>query len=300
MRSARNIPQVMLQRYNQIRSKNTGRLICAFEGADDVAFYGALSIRLTGKSSYTPMVCDGKDGVLELRVILSRNVAADAQNVLFFIDKDFDGLKGHNPGRDLYCTPTYSIENLLIDIRVVETLMRGEYRCNDEDGDEEVRRIADLYKDRLEEFLVSMRGANQLIHYARAKAIRLSSIDNDIKKYVRVSLDAITQPNPATPAWQLVGLPHEVKPEELADCEPLFDRLDRVRDWRGKFIFSFFRRFLADLKEDRGSRAPQYFKKRASMSFVPQGDIIRTLASIIAIPPCLELFIGREMSGATH
>lgn len=296
LRLAREIPQVALLRYNQIRSKSTGQLILAFEGKDDVAFYDAILIRLLGKVDYAPLVCDGKDRVLGLRVLLSRSTTAGAKDVRYFIDKDFDGLKGHKPGNDLYCTPTYSIENLLVDEQILLTLLRGEYRCSDENAADDIARIRGLYGDRLTEFLGLLKETNQLIHYARTLNIHINSIENDLKKYVQVSLEQVHSANPRTPPWKLIGMPKEVPNVDLVPYDHAFNELDPIREWRGKFVFAFFRKFLAELKEDRGCKAPRYFNKRAVMSFNPQGDITRSLASIAEIPPCLAEFFRRAMS----
>jgi hypothetical protein len=268
MRQGRTIPQVALQKYNQLRSKNPGKLIFAFEGFDDVAFYDAMFISL----------------------VLSRNVAIDSDKVRYFVDNDFDGLKGHPEGADIYCTPSYSFENLLVDKSTLEILLRGEFRCSDENGDVDVSNVLSMFDSRVNEFNHYMRDVNFLIFYARKTGIKISDITEDLKKYVSVRCDKVAPVASKSEFHNLVGYDATPDPVNMAPYGNEFDKLNPRIEWRGKFIFSFFRKFLMDLKEDRGSKSPKHFISRANMSFSPGGDIVRTLASIITVPDCFYNF----------
>jgi hypothetical protein len=226
-----------------------------------------------------------------LRAILPFLCKIQAKDVRYFIDKDFDGLKGHPAGNDLYCTHTYSIENILVNLKVLKMLLQGEYRCNDENGSEDISNISELYCNRLTEFIQIIKNANQIIHYARTENLSCCSIDNDLKKYASINLEHVKPAESESELWRIVGMLSEVSLDVLASREQDFISLDPIQDWRGKYYFAFFRKFLADLKDDRGSKAPKYFKQRANMSFSPQADIIRPLASIVDIPQCLSIFI---------
>ncbi len=291
MRRGREIPQVTLQRYNLLRSKHPGKFIFSFEGFDDVSFYDVM-FRRTKSVSYVPFVCKGKDKVLDLRLLLSRNIAKDCDRVRYFIDKDFDGLKGHPPGLDVYCTPCYSFENLLVNKTVLQILLTGEYRCSDENADADIDIVTRVFDERLSEFIECMHEANLLIYHARKNGIKLSDIKEDLNKYLSVTAGLVKLVINKGDLHQLVGYCEEPKQAEILASKIDFDKLDPCLDWRGKFIFSFFRKFLLDIKEDRGSKAPQYFASRANMSFTPGGDIIRSLASIISIPACFATFVS--------
>lgn len=291
MRKARNIPQVTLQKYNQLRSRCPGSTIWALEGFDDVTFYDAINFRIKS-IEYVPFVCKGKDKVLDLRLMLSRNTSADRGRVRYFVDSDFDGLKGQSSGEDIYCTPSYSFENLLVSRDVLKPLLRSEYRCVGEFGNSDIERIERVFDERLAEFIDCMRRANHLIYFARVSGVRLKDIQEDLKKYITIRLDCVVTSVEPECLPALVGYECAPQAADLSACESAFAELDPVLYWRGKFIFGFFRKFLAELKEDRGSNFPRYFKERGNVTFSPGNDIVRTLASMIPIPECLKTFLA--------
>lgn len=291
LRAGREIPQVVLQKYNQLRTKFPGTLVCAFEGADDVTFYDTVFTRVRGELRYVPFVCKGKDQVLSLRTMLERNVSTDAQLVRYFVDNDFDGLKGHLPSEDIYCTPCYSIENALVNDRILIGLLRSEFRCNDEYGDGDIRKSLDIFKDRLTEFQQAIESANKLIFYARRSLTMLSDIEEDLSKYVKITLREVSSIANEDELCRLVGFKVPPDSSELTTADVAFKKLNAGDDWRGKFIFGFFKKFLSELKEDRGRKNPEIFAKRGKMTFSPGHDIIRTLSVLMSVPKCLEEFV---------
>ncbi len=293
LRRERENANKLLIQYNKIRSRHEGALVCAFEGYDDVTFYETMFGKISANIGYVPYVCLGKDKVLQLRQILARNVASDSHLVRYFVDHDFDGLKGHPPAENLYVTPCYSIENLLVEQVVLEGLLRAEYRCHDEYASQDVEVIGKLFDDRVGEFIACMHDVNCFLHAARTQGIVLASVDNDIKKYLRISLGAIAVNEQAAALHTLIGYASAPDEATLAASLPAFEALDPMKDWRGKFWFVFFCKFLALLKEDRGAKNPQYFTQKASMTFAPEGDIIRSMASMIAVPQCLHQFVSK-------
>lgn len=300
LRAARDKSQIQLQRYNTFRTRHAGQMICAFEGDEDVPFYATMTGKVSTDIRYVPWVCKGKDNVLRLREILARNVAADSHLVRYFIDHDFDGLKGHPPGANLYVTPCYSIENLMVGRATLEELLCAEYKCHDEHAAQDIANIGQLFDQRWQEFIEGMREANRLLFSARIHGVVLGNVDNDIKKYLAIKLDGIAPLASADDVHSLIGYSSAPDAGHLAASEGAFDALDPLKDWRGKFVFAFFRRFLALLKEDRGTKAPVYFTCRANMSFNPDGDIIRALASTIMVPECLRLFLTGMAAGISH
>ncbi len=293
LRAGRDTPQVQLQKYNIFRTKHAGKWICAFEGHEDVAFYDVMFDKVGAQLNHEPFVCRGKDYVLQLRQVLSRNTSQDSQLVRYFVDRDFDGLKGHELGDDVYVTPCYSFENLLVTNAVLKKLMQSEFRCNAEDAAEDIEKIENLFAERLSEFISCIRHANFLLHAARTQGIKLNNVDNALGQYVCITLTCVESKATQAKVAELLGYATEPNESMLAASKPAFDKLDPQSDWRGKFIFAFFRKFLALLKEDRGGKQPQYFKQRANMNFDPSGDIIRSLASMIPVRDCLRNFISR-------
>lgn len=291
LRAGREIPQVVLQKYNQLRSKVPEGLVCAFEGYDDLTFYDTAFRRMGLDVKFHPLVCKGKDQVLGLRVLLARNAARGASLVRYFVDHDFDGLKGCVGGDDIYCTPCYSIENLLVCHEVLKGLLISEFRCNDENAEEDIRSVIDRFDRLLSEFFVAMYEVNKLIFLARRSMIALSNIEDDIYKYVRININGVFAVADRSKQVRLVGYASAPTIEETQVCDSAFDKLHPKDDWRGKFIYSFFTKFLSEIKEDRGQKEPRLFSSRANVTFSPGHDIVRTLAALTPLPKCLSDFI---------
>lgn len=291
LREAKRSIAVTLHNYLQLRNHNKDECIYIFEGNEDYSFYSTLINRILERSvKITPLCVNGKENVLALRDKLEINEETSYQKVLYFIDRDYDLLKGRTQTNNLYMTPSYSIENLLVTEKNLKELLIGEYYCNDNHANEDITKIIELYRNRLNEFTSVMKKTNQLIHYIRVQKIKVKAIDVDaFKKIAKVSLEEVSCLS--HDCWQHIGLTSDISTEYLNITKKEFDKLDPVKNWRGKFLYAFFSKFLALLKEDRGKKKPTYFKERKNMTFNPTGDIIRTLASMIEIPICLKSFV---------
>ena len=261
------------------------------EGSDDSIFYKTCSRSIRPDLQWVSHVCNGKDNVLALRVMLERNTDADASRTFYAVDRDFDHLKGHKPGPDLYCTPSYSIENLWVNSDVLTELLEDEYKCSL--GTQEVQNLRDLFEARLNEFNDAMRLANKALHYCRVHDLAARPIEKRIKRYVVISLDSVTANYDDGDLAKLLGV-HEGTDLDSSDgITTAFHALDPISDWRGKFLFSFFIELLVLLREDRCSDSPNKFAERRKVSFDPRSSLfIRALSSMIVPPPCLTQFIN--------
>lgn len=289
MRVARNKGVVALQDYNTLRSQAPGAIVIALEGYNDPIYYKTAIARIDSSFSWTPLVCHGKDKVLNLRILLGRNTDADAKKTFFIVDHDFDHLKNHNPGPDLYCTPGYSIENNLVSEEILVELLHGEYRCSP--LSDEVAKIISLFQSRMGEFLAVMEMANRALHYCRLTGLQSGSVEDSIGKYVSISLDKVASKYVNDDLVKLVGLPDKKDILNMCKTSAAFDSLDRVMDWRGKYLLAFFVEFLAKLQEDRSCKVPKVFDNRKTITFNPKSSIIRSLSSISEPPVCLQKFV---------
>lgn len=306
MRASRNSPHVALVSYNTIRSKNPNKIIFVFEGFEDLPYYETIYNRINREGSFSPLIAKGKDQVLGLRALLEKREEKDKM-IRYFVDKDFDHLKEHPAGEDVYLTEGYSIENSLVSKEILQSLLLSEFKCCADAEYEAIGKIEELYEKTLEQFFDEMRLANQAIFHARTNKIALKNIEDKITEYVQISLGEVSgKPNDP---YQLIGWPDDLGREILSSKE-LFDKLSPHMDWRGKFIYSFFIRFLKLIKDDRTSDAPTYFTKKSGVKYDPNGDVMRTLASLSVIPESLATFIrcnhqadqstGFHTSSTTH
>ena len=292
MRNARGKKVVALQGYNVIRSTNPDIVIIALEGYDDPTCYKAIIRIIDPNFNWIPLVCKGKDIVLGLKDLLERNKSADDSKTYFIVDKDFDSLKGYKPSEKIYCTPCYSIENLLVTVKVFEELLLCEFKCSA--ASDEVTELKKLFNARLEEFFSAIAMANRALHYCRVNGVRSGSVENRINKYVNVSLDGVDAIYTESDLERLVGFPSGKDLSCLDETSEIFDKLDPMNDWRGKYIMCFFIELLNQLQEDRNSKHPKNFKKHQKISFNPRTNaIFRILGSMIDPPTCLRNFVSR-------
>ena len=182
LRASRRSPHVALHQFNSLRSRHSRLLICVFEGGDDVTFFDTVFRRIVEAIEYLPLVVSGKDQVLGLRALIKHSEVHDRERVRFFIDRDFDGSKGHETGPDLYITPTYSIENLLVSEEVLNGLLRAEFRCSDENGDFDCTSVIKRFREYQKGSQEALADANLLIFFARTKHHIVQGIDESIGK----------------------------------------------------------------------------------------------------------------------
>ena len=289
MRVARKKEVVALHGYNVLRSAHPSIVIIALEGHDDSIFYRSAIRLIDSRFEWRPHVCCGKDNVLGLRVLLNRNLNSDASNTYFIVDKDFDYLKDHEPSKNLYCTSSYSIENLLVTMNVFEKLLTGEYKCSISN---EISDLKALFNTLLKEFFDAMRIANRALHYCRVNRIYSGNVEDDIKKYVNISLTGVKAKYNEDDLHKLVGFPKEKSISCLSETSNNFDKLDPRNDWRGKYVLFFFKELLSLLRDDRCSAHPNKFKERSPIKFDPKAStIISILSPMIDPPPCLKEFV---------
>lgn len=291
MRASRNNPQVALISYTTVRGKNPEKLICVFEGYEDLPYYETIFNRVGNSTEFTSIIAKGKDQVLALRHALQNNHYQD-DKVRFFIDQDFDGMKGHSFGDDIYVTEGYSIENHLADAGILSSLLNSEFKCCPDD-ESAVKNVNILFDEFLGAFFEIMRPVNQAIFYARTHDVKLTNIEDRIGEYFLFTLDSITDKK--SDYFKLIGWPVDLA-RDTSSVESVFSKMDPHMQWRGKFIFELFVKFLHQLKNDRTSDTPRFFAKKAGVKFDPNGEIIRSLASLSAIPPSLSAFVAQFQS----
>lgn len=206
MRQGRRTPRVALANYTTVRGKNPKKLICVFEGLEDLPYYETIFNR-TINTGFASVIAKGKDQVLGLREILLRNNDPD-ENVRFFIDHDFDGLKGHVPGDDIYVTDGYSIENHLVTNDILHSLLGSEFKCTAEGEYDAIEKISALFDSFLERFFEIMRPVNQAIFYARTHGVELSNIEDRVSEYVLITLNGIDPSG--KDYFRLIGWPEDL------------------------------------------------------------------------------------------
>lgn len=199
----------------------------------------------------------------------------------FIVDHDYDGLRGFTDGEELYLLPAYSVENLLVDSRVLDSYLRTELRVIS-DPDER-QKILELYSVARENFQGLVRECCIRLYGARNESVGNVCI-RDVGDAVFIEDgELIVKGGP----WlaRLVSTDSEVSAEGIAAGEAFF--CDRGEDaWvRGKFLLDFFKDFCRVLYADRVSETPKLFSgPMADKSLSVAGLDIRNLASKSSIP----------------
>lgn len=291
LRGSRRSPHVALHQFNSLRSRHPRHMVCVFEGNEDVIFFDSIFRRILVAIEYEPLVVKGKDQVLGLRELVKRSQVHDPGLVRYFVDRDFDGTKGHPNGPDLYVTPTYSIENFLVGRKILLGLLRAEFKCTNGDDDAECQAALALFEKCQVDFKESIADANRLIFYARTKQHELHGIEESIGKYVDIRLSGVEANVDRTTLFGLIRFRENPDWTDVDAIAPDFTQLDPTSNWRGKFWLAYFRKFLTLLKDDRCSATPSVFRQQAKVRFDPNGEIIRSLALLCEIPQCLVTFV---------
>jgi hypothetical protein len=299
--SSKNKFAVSLLRYNKLRSKVIDAEIAVVEGRDDIIFYSAVFSRNNLDVPEIFFQANGKDNVLSLRGLLARSKEPSLGVNFYFVDADFDGLKGHPPGCDLYVTPTYSIENILVSRDALRKLLNAEFGLGTAELIDDRDHIVNLFDIFLQQYSVELKEANRIIHCVRRESllgndITNGSIEENCDKFANINHGKFLVEKNATGdvLSKLIKVKGEIKYADFQRHSEDFDRLDPQLNWRGKFLLYLFRRFVSILIEDRNSANPRFFSAgKGKISFDTNNDtFIRTLASICNVPECLVEFIG--------
>lgn len=118
----------IFQSYINLKSKN--KLFIFTEGKDDYKYYGPRikSFYNGRKRKYN---CKGKENVIKIHQMITNQSSKDSSlYTLFFVDRDYgDNSTIH---KDIYITPTYSIENLYFTDNAIEELLSSLMGVSDE------------------------------------------------------------------------------------------------------------------------------------------------------------------------
>lgn len=293
---------VSIMRLNKLRGKLPDERILVVEGDEDPIFYSAIFGRLGVDDCDIFFIANGKDNVLGLRDYISRSKEAPKTGeTIYFVDKDFDGLKGMPSGDDIYVTPTYSIENIVVSRSGLRQLLLSRFKLGDADTFDDVDHILGKFDDLLEQHENALAEANRLIHFVRKRSLAgekytSGSISESLSKFADVDHTDLSVKKLATgnALLDLISVFREIDATEFDRLENEFQSLNAVMEWRGKFLYYLFRRFVSILIEDRNSKTPRFFSRGSGKVSLDtsSNSFIGVLASLCEIPDCLCNFMG--------
>ena len=310
MASATRDPVVVLHKFNKLRSREPERVVLVVEGDEDPIFYSVIADRCGLGDKFLSLVAGGKDLVLGFRELLKASVEANrGKGVAFAIDRDFDDLKGFSPGPELYCTPTYSIENILSAPSTLRALLYNEFKLHDPDLMSDVDKVTTLYEAAATTFAKEFYDVNLLIYFGRTKSIQhcgatIREIEDATNRMFSLDPSNLSiQCNfKGDSAAEAVKFTKEVKISDASIVATEFSALEPQTRWRGKYWLGLLIRIVSVLLEDRNSNTPRFFARgrgKVRMSLATD-SVFRLLASACDIPPCMRQYFVQLPANALH
>lgn len=296
LRNARKNPHRYFMEYLNLRSRlGESVLICVFEGPEDLPVYDVW-IRRHYPERYEPLQVNGKENLLDLNVLLQKSADEKDARILFFADHDFDGSKERTVDDRVYFTPTYSIENLLINPRSFEDTLIYEFGLiNAEQPDR--KPLIEAFFTKLDDFNEKLLPVNAFIRWLRLEGVECGNLPETTTRLVSVGLEEVR------PLFS--ERLSEVADEFKATAIPLSPTVQEHMKWlrdhnptkvgRGKFLLDFMKRYLLALYADRRSDKPIYFSRKDRTKPEPCHDVLRKLAGYTSTPDCLKDFIAQQL-----
>ncbi len=288
MRRARDSVAILKYRLVMLRNSSPDIPILAFEGLEDKTVYYIWIQRLRDLS-YEPFPCFGKEKVLEFFKMLLRDLGDLDRGVYFFVDRDFDDLAGTQDDPRIFMTDRYSIENYLVEERVLDEILKNELQCH---ANAEVRRvIVEKFSARYAEFLKVTKELNFRLFAAKTNGITLQGpLPDSVGDIAEITLEKIS-PTRRSPE-KLITLKRELTHEEERSTREEFSRLDPRKRYRGKFCLMFFERWLKYLVAEYALHNSQYFLGLVRDAKAKQSEItIAGFANKSEVPDGLKAFV---------
>jgi len=294
-RESRNSPAVLKLKLSAIRSRNSSTWVFVYEGVDDVPIYETWIRRLSFGLSYEPMPSTGKSQVLGFRDMMLKDQTKLCSNLLFFIDRDFDELRGRAPHPNTFLTDMYSVENYLVSKQVVESILIDEFRLAGDDA--ERKKILEIFDGAFLSFLDETRVLNQRLFRLRqlgADAI----VEENVSRFVDIGLTSTIKRSDASPE-DIIKAKCSFIDARCAEIDRQFEVLEPAARFRGKYLLGFMKKWLSALADDRVSARPIAFtNSEPSFRADTAATNLRSLASRSATPKELKGFLEQCGSGS--
>tara|TARA_B100000378_G_C18035096_1_gene408814 strand:- start:22 stop:960 length:939 start_codon:yes stop_codon:yes gene_type:complete len=280
---------------------NTQGLFCFFEGKEDNKYYG-IRIKNITQREYKGIVCGNKDNLIKLEKLISTKEEYTDIDKLYFIDKDFSVNCSFD---NIYCLPSYSIENEYSKIEVLRNILINEFSLDTEHPD--FQKVIDYFNKTREEFhantllLNSWLSCQNQIREETENSTRLN-IDQKVGDYfknpVNTDLNTISDFSDLDTKEKIEAIFNEapkVDSEVLNNEIAKFEQSDCYSTFRGKFELRFFISFLSRLQGEICKKEPELFDEKHKCSLKFEYPSALTSLSIYALTPeCLIEYLNTQ------
>ena len=285
LRRARESRVVLQTRILSLRSGDKTTPIIVIEGSTDVPVYRCWIKSVRDDFNYLILPADGKRQILSY---FSRE-AERPEKVYFIVDKDFDENKGFNEAPNVFCLDRYSVENYFMDVRVLESIIIEEFGVYDDE--ELVDSILVSYLRKVEEFLELMRLPNFYLYISAKEGIKKGRTTSQLSKLVTMdasgTLEAVFSEEDLA---EILCIERAPTPEEIDRHGESYSQLTPLKEYRGKFLFAFLKKWLEYLCST-AKKGIELFSEPRSFTFNIQNLTFRALASRSELPSGFSDFI---------
>lgn len=290
IREERKSPSVLKIELSHMRSRFQDQPILIVEGAEDLGPYEVWINRVTNVDFLKILTGCGKEQLLGLRTLLARDETGLRNCVCFAVDRDFDDLLGQEPGPDIFCTDRYSIENYVVDARVVASVLRDELRLSE--GSQIYLDAMKAYRKTFNELTAALACVNFRIYCCRHNGMKFNSKVPKIHKFVRVHISKIESIVDAQVLAEELPLDAELQSSLLDELRVDFETLDPHLRHRGKFLHQFFTCWIEKFIEETRKPSGGVFKVKQNIKYHPAVLSLRCLATRSEMPVGFKEFVS--------
>ena len=279
-----------------ITRKSPDCVFLFFEGKDDFKYYCPRVQSAIGNIKYEKFDCNGKENVIKLHRMIKEQTSTNLNIIkMFFVDADFDDNK--NVDKDIYVTPTYSIENLYFTDIAIENMLKGEMGLSDHyDEDKKDFDTGFEYITRFRDNLISeMLYGNACYSLQIKKAYKLGMEKpnlSTIKKYE----DIINISNIADIRSKIKGYIEITEDEVKEECKRMMD--DPVNILRGKYFIEKMPTSINKICQESNKKIEcsdrMFVKKRKMRLNTSMATLISDLSNYAETPQCLIKYINNK------
>lgn len=280
--------------------KSEDILYCFFEGFEDRTFYSVRIDTLSNAKEYNDYICGGKEQVLAAHKLIKENPHYKEVRTGFFVDNDFDNIP---ITKDVYVTPTYSIENLYCCQEAFEKILISEFKMKKDSKD--FTFCVDNYLDLQDKFNAETLVFNSwLACQADYRSANNNTTRLKIDKKVKMHFEKIVLPNlnsirpfpEIQTKEQLQAIFSEspvVEDMHLDKKINEFKLLNQTDKFRGKFLIRFLESYLSRLQSIFGVLESPFENKYSCSLRLECATICSNLSQYARTTKCLKEYIKR-------
>jgi len=285
MISERSRPAVLALAVLRIRSERPDSLIFIFEGPEDVGVYEQWLGKIASCPKYEPLPSTGKKQVIGYIENLIERRDDLLQHVYAFVDRDFE--LAYPNTENVHDLPAYSFENLICCRESLGSLLLDEFRCATRpDLQNKILQTFDAIwgkaKNSIKEVNFVIFACQRSGRTVIKKPERLSHFLNLELKDVSVNYFDIDD--------VVSGALDDIDTNSLRNE---FNSLDECLQYRGKYLYMIFKKWIEILGADRVAANSEFFADAEPLRACAPQVTHRRLASAVKPPSSLVQFVNQ-------